>query len=148
VGNVNIQLSLGGATAGAPATVERVAAPAASAGSAGMVQDTAGGSSKGAASQAPNAANPVAAGQSPASRYETYGAAIASSLPTDLQAVPMAPPTAGDQAAPSAAGAVNLSSREADANGPFRPLNLLFGAAIVLGIGLLVLSRAKGRRRV
>ena len=148
VGNINIQLSLGGATAGAPpvapTTVERGAAPAASAGSTGMVQDTAGGSSKGAASLEPGA-YPVSAGQSPASRYESYGAAVATGLPTEVHAVPMAPPTVGDQAAPSAETAGNLSSSDAGANGPFRPLNLLFGAAIVLGIGLLVVSRVKGR---
>jgi hypothetical protein len=145
----NIQLSFGGAASapvGAPTTVERGAAPAASAGSAAMVQDTAGGSSKGAASLAPDAANPVSAGQSPASRYETYGAAAATGLPTEVHGVPMAPPTAVDQAVPSAAGAADLSSRDAGASGPFRPLNVLFGAAIVLGIGLLVVSGLRGRR--
>ena len=144
----NVSLSLGGSAAslplGATTTVQGGAVPAATAVS-GSAEDAVRGSSKGAASQAPNAANPVAAGQSPASRYETYGAAIASSLPADLHAVPIAPPTAGDQAAPSAAGAVDLSSRDAGANGPFRPLNLLFGAAIVLGIGLLLAARLRGR---
>lgn len=144
----NIQLSFGGAASApvaAPTTVSRGAAPAASAGITGMVQDTAGGSSKGAASLAPEAANPVSAGQPPASGYENYGAAIASSLPTEVHTVPMAAPTVGDQAAASAAGAGDLSSRDAAANGPFRPLNLVFGAAIVLGIGLLVVSRLRGR---
>jgi hypothetical protein len=146
----NTQLMLGGSAASAPVmaptTGERGAAPAASAGSAAMVQDAAGGSSKGAASLAPDAANPVSAGQSPASRYETNGAAVATGLPTEVHAVPLAPPTAVDQAAPSAAGAGDLSSRDAGASGPFRPLNLLFGAAIVLGIGLLVVSGLRGRR--
>ena len=149
VGNVNIQLSLGGSAASAPlvapATVEQGAAPAASAGT-GSAADAVRGSSKGAASLVPDAAKPVSAGQSPASRYETYGAGVATGLPTELQAVPMAQPTSGDQAAPSAASVADLSSRDAGAIGPFRPLNLLFGAAIVLGIGLLVGSARRGRR--
>jgi hypothetical protein len=144
----NVSLSLGGSAAsapiGAPTTVERGAAPAASAGT-NAAADAVGGSSKGAASLAPDAANPVSAGQSPASRYETYGAAVATGLPTEVHAVPMAPPTTGEQAtSPAAAGDLSLS-RDAGANGPFRPLNLLFGAAIVLGIGLLVVSRLKRR---
>jgi hypothetical protein len=149
VGNVNIQLSLGGASAGAPlgatTSVQGGAAPAASAGT-GASEDAVRGSSKGAASLAPEAANPVSAGQSPASGYVDYGAAIASSLPTDLHLVPIAPPTSGDQAASTAPAAVDVSSRDTGANGPFRPLNLLFGAAIVLGIGLLVVSGLRGRR--
>lgn len=55
--------------------------------------------------------------------------------------VPIAPAATDDKAAPSEGAAGGLFSSVDEPSTPFRPLNLLFGAAVVLGLALLVLSR-------
>jgi len=147
----NISLSFGSA-ASAPAVTTGAAgaagaAPASSTERSRMAGDSVGGTYKDVTTGGPPATQyPAPVAQPAASGYENLGAAIASGAPTGIHTVPPPQTAPGDNAAtpPAAAGDVS-STRDAVTDGLFRPLNLLFGAAIVLGIGIIAVSRL-GRR--
>ncbi len=52
----------------------------------------------------------------------------------------------GKAAASQPSAAEPLAARDSTSTEPFRPLNLLFGAAVIVGIALLVGSLFRGRR--
>jgi hypothetical protein len=160
VGNVQLggtTASLNAGAGGLPTDV-RAAATAPSTLTNGAGADTGGapsvsvpaaqGPENGLASGAPVAPLPAAS----AAASGTYAAAIASGGPRVPfgGATPLASDgkTAVGQAADGGSGPLAAASPPGSpAPGePFRPLNVLFGAAIVVGLGLLVVSRFAGRR--
>lgn len=154
VGNVQVQLG-SGAGAAAPmtgATSENgQQAPAASTANDAAVRGAAGASSGSAeglvpAAGAPSAA-PAASGFAAAPVTRTAGPAPGTTgLPGAIQPNPLAV-SQGNGALASDSAATGLSSTNSGANAePFRPLNILFGGAVVIGIGLLFASRVRGRR--
>jgi hypothetical protein len=161
----NVQLDVGGNAASAgPATSEQAgAAPAASA--AQPLADAAGGSpSAGFQAQVPanlvpgasaapaSAAAPRAsvAASVPPAGSGVFGAATASTSPgTKRDQTVVAGSSGGDQAATAAPESTDtLAARSAGLGDLLRPSNLLFGAAVLIGLGLLVASRRRGDRSV
>ena len=141
VGNVQLgafggsSAALPAAAAGAPAAAsseafapnpDMVLAPAASAG---------GGTSTavGAASAAPVA-----------SFGQDAAGAAASPLASDDRAAPLG--AIGDKAASQAPAAFDVTGSGAIAPEPARPLNVLFGAVLIVGLAILVLARVASRR--
>ncbi|HEX2755744.1 MAG TPA: hypothetical protein VHM48_09785 [Candidatus Limnocylindrales bacterium] len=140
VGNVQLGSSAG-VPQGASTTAGSLAAPLPNA---DMVQVPSAGA---AAGQVPAAA--ASAAPATGSSSEIYGGAVASSLPDMSRGAPI---TAADSSGKAAATEMlpgdAQAGRDAVVGEPFRPLNVLFGAAVVVGIGLLVGSRLRGRRPV
>jgi hypothetical protein len=147
----NVQLGSGGAggapfegatSASAAVAPRAAAAPAASMSSDMTNQDTTGSALVGrSAGQAPVPAVTSAA----ASAAPMFGSesAAGSGLP-DVHAAPLGVLPGKSVASQPTLG--SPSTVDSVADGPFRPLNLLFGAAVVAGIGLLVSSFVRGRR--
>jgi hypothetical protein len=153
VGNVQVQLG-SGASAGAPvtgATSENGAqAPAASTTGDTAVRGAAGASAGSPAGLVPaaGAASAPAASAFVAAPIVPSAAAASGStgLPREVHLNPLAV-SPGTKAVASGPLAGDTSSVVNPATGEaFRPLNVLFGAAVVIGIGLLLASRVRGRR--
>jgi hypothetical protein len=157
VGNVQVQLG-SGSSAAAPApgltgvtSQSGQQAPAASTTNDAASRGAAGASGgygaalvpiTGAASAAPAASAPVAA-PIPRSAAPT---AAATGLPKEVHTNPLAV-SPGGVAPASGAVAGDASTAGNGATGePLRPLNVLFGGAVVIGIGLLLAVRVRGRR--
>ena len=122
----------------------------------GAVVPAASSASQNGTEAAPGAVAGSANGQSPVPAALTEGPVrgpVASGLesaqtspPSQLYAGPLAPSTAGDKSLASPASDDSLPAPESSATEPFRPLNVLFGAAIVVGLGLLAASILRSRR--
>jgi hypothetical protein len=149
VGNVSLTSSSAGAaptkevmTGGAAG---QPAAPPANASSG----DTSGRMLSGSTPDQVPAASDAYAAAAAASRAPVYGnfdhqgTSIPSGLPEDLRAAPFAP--YANTPGPTAQAAADLALRDAGGE-PLRPLNMLFGSAIVIGLGLLVASWLRSRR--
>jgi hypothetical protein len=153
VGNVQVQLG-SGSSAAAPAagaaSENGAQAPAAS-----TTGDTAVRGAAGASAGSPAGLVPAAgAASAPAASAfvaapivpSAAPAAAATGLPREVHLNPLAV-SPGTKAVASGPLAGDTSSVVNGATGePFRPLNVLFGAAVVIGIGLLLASRVRGRR--
>jgi hypothetical protein len=111
--------------------------------------DAAPAASGGAAEGLVPAALPVASPAASAAAVDTVrggtGSASGSGLPDEVHAAPLGV-LPGKAAASQLAATEPLASGESVSTEPFRPLNLLFGAAVVVGIALLVGSMLRGRR--
>jgi len=154
VGNVQVQLG-SGSSAAAPAqgvtsesgqqttaasttndAAARGAVPSSGTSSEGLVP------AAGVPSVAPAASAPVARQVLPSAA----SAAGATGLPGEVHTNPLAV-SPGNKAPASGPVAGDTSSVGSGATGePFRPLNVLFGGAVVVGIGLLLASRVRSRR--
>jgi hypothetical protein len=152
----NVQLGFGSAASAPQAPATGAEVPAASAVRSLTSDDAAampspGGdtSGQGSALGPAPAASAMAVSAAPAPVSQNDGAVKASAGAGAIRdgSVPRA--AAGGEAATTGAPAEDLSST-GDAGGgqPIRPLNVLFGLAIVVGIGLLVAPRLLGRRTV
>jgi hypothetical protein len=73
------------------------------------------------------------------------GAASGSGLPDEVHAAPLGV-LPGKAAASQPAGTEPSAPGVSDSTGPLRPLNLFFGAAVIVGLALLVGSLFRGRR--
>ncbi len=140
-------MSAGGGEAAAPA-----ASSAASAAATGTTTDAgqvpAGAASAPAASGAPRSQpdrNGSAAPSSPDLAGSLDGSG-ASNAPEAVGAVPLVPSATGSKTASARPAGDTLAGRVAAAPEPARPLNAVFAAAIVIGLGLLILPRLRGRR--
>jgi len=147
----NVQIPFG-STAAMPEAVgaasQAGAAPAASARDMvtadGVSDPSAGPELQGA--PAAGASAPAASAAALDNRSYSFGAATGA--PGGV-AQPVAPnPTGGKAAATERATGGLYSLEDGDVSGPFRPLNLLFGAALVIGVGLLLVARRRGRPTV
>jgi hypothetical protein len=145
IGNV----SLASSSAGAAPTKEVMTGGAAGQPAAAPANTSSGDSSeRSAAGQVPAASDAyaaaAAASRAPVSgNFDHQGTSIPSGLPEDLHAAPFAP--YASTPGPTAQAADDLAARDAGGE-PLRPLNVLFGSAIVIGLGLLVASWLRGRR--
>ena len=153
----NVQLSMGSSAGAAPApqAAASAAAAAAPAGAPGITNyDTASGATGGSAEgQVPVAAPAAsAAAASAAPDLAALRSAAASSGTDQVRAAPLgvlpdksaaSQPAAGSLAEGPLAGTLDSQASE-----PGRPLNLLFGAALIVGIALLVASSLRSRRPV
>jgi hypothetical protein len=155
VGNVQVQLG-SGSSAAAPAagaaSENGLQAPAASSNDDAAVRGAAPSSGTSFAALAPvaGAASAPAASAFVAAPIVPSAAAASGStgLPREVHLNPLAV-SPGTKAVASGPLAGDTSSAVNGATGePFRPLNVLFGAAVVIGIGLLLASRVRGRRPV
>jgi hypothetical protein len=155
VGNVQVQLG-SGSSAAAPAagaaSENGLQAPAASSNDDAAVRGAAPSSGTSFAALAPvaGAASAPAASAFVAAPIVPSAAAASGStgLPREVHLNPLAV-SPGTKAVASGPLAGDTSSAVSGATGePFRPLNMLFGAAVVIGIGLLLASRVRGRRPV
>jgi hypothetical protein len=159
VGNVPLSVGFGSA-ASAPVTVSGAGAPAAPAASMARAEsagDAAASGSSGeglVAAPVPVASSATAAGAGPASAAASgapsraggnFGSAGGSGLPDQIQPVPIAVTPDKNLASEQTAGDRSALTGTV-AGEPFRPLNLLFAFALVVGIGLLLASRFRGRR--
>jgi len=154
-GNVQVQLGCG-ASAGASVTgatsesgqqapadstsndaAVRGGVPVPASSALGLVPVAGGGS----ASAAPAASGYAAAPILPSAA----SAAGATGLPQEVHLNPLAV-SPGSKAVASGPVGDASSAVNGTTDGPFRPLNLLFGGAVVIGIGLLVASFVRGRR--
>jgi hypothetical protein len=150
----NVQLSMGSAGA-APQAAASAAAAAAPAGAPGITNyDTASGATGGAAEgQVPVAAPAAsAAAASAAPDLAALRSAAASSSTDQARGAPLGvlpdKSAASQPAAGSLAEGPLAATVESQVNEPGRPLNLLFGAALIVGIALLVASAFRSRRPV
>ena len=87
---------------------------------------------------------PAASGAPAAMGSQDYAAERASRAPAAPEQGAAGPAATGGKNATT--GAVTGDSGASTGGEPFRPLNLLFGGAIVVGLGLLVAPRLRGRR--
>jgi hypothetical protein len=92
-------------------------------------------------------ASSAAASSAPVRGTGNFGAATGSGLPSQIQPAPLAV-TPGKAAPSDAAPAETALALESAAGQALRPLNVLFGLAVVAGIGLLVAARLRSRRTV
>jgi hypothetical protein len=147
----NVQLGLGSA-AGAPgqAVVTGAGNGAVPAASGATAQERAAadaaalGSSSGSAAGASSA--PAAAPGTIAGSVASAGAAT--SLPNEFHVAPLAPSSAGGKSLASPVPQGDAPGFDSTTTEPLRPLNLLFGAVFVIGLGVLVTSVLRGRRTV
>jgi hypothetical protein len=147
IGNVQVQFGSSAASApqGGAGSTREMAAPAAPSGDMSSITDTGsaqatpeGGPAAAAASAAASAA-PMMSGDS------AFGP-VGSPRQLDGNGGALVPaPTDKSTDVERITGDALLSATDPETNGPFRPLNLLFGAAIVLGLALLLVSLRKGR---
>jgi hypothetical protein len=140
----NVQIGLGSA-ASAPyeaTTTGAGAMPAASA--AGQSRAAADAAALGSSSG--SAAGPSSAAAVPALGGPLASADAATSLPNELQAAPLAPSGAGGKSLASPVPQGGILALDSSTTEPIRPLNLLFGAVFVIGLGLLVASLLRSRR--
>ena len=147
VGNVQIGFGGGSASQAMTAADRAGAGPVASAATADVAGDAF--SSAPTSAQVPDPAAAPAASVAPAaaSGSGNFGAALPSGDPEGIQGGPIAAnPTGGKAARTEEPTSVAPSSVGTPSGEPFRPLNLLFGGAIVLGIGLLLVARRRERR--
>jgi hypothetical protein len=152
----NVQLSMGSAGAApAPQVASSAATAAQPAGAPGITNyDAASGASGGSAEgQVPIVAPAAsAAAASSASDLSGLASAAASSAPDQVRAAPLG--SLPGKSVASQPGAEPLAegplagTLESQADEPGRPLNLLFGAAVILGLVLLVASGLRSRRPV
>jgi hypothetical protein len=145
----NVQLG-SGASAGAPSAAAgdqvRLGAAVSAASSASQYGV---GAALGASAGSANGQSPVpaAVAEGPVGGPTASGLESAqTSPPSQLYAGPLAPSVAGDKSLASPTSDVVLQALDSSATEPFRPLNLLFGAAVVIGLGLLAGSILRGRR--
>lgn len=157
IGNVQVQLGSGASAGAAPMTgatseygqqgpadstrsdaAVRGGAPAPAASAVGLVPVAGGG----AASVAPAGSNDVAAPILP----PVASAAGSTGLPQAVHPNPLAVSPDSKAVASGPAGADTSSTAGGATGEPFRPLNVLFGGAVVIGIGLLLVGRLRGRR--
>ena len=156
----NVQLGVGSAAApeGAMSAGGEHAAPAAAASSAPLPAAThtatdagavpAGAASAPAASGAPRS-QPDRNGSAAPSTGDFAGSldgAGASNAPEAVGAVPLVPSATGSKTTTAQSAGDTLAGRESTVPEPARPLNMLFAAAVVVGLGLLVVPRLRGRR--
>jgi hypothetical protein len=153
----NVQLSMGSSAGAAPApqAAASAAAAAAPAGAPGITNyDAASGATGGAAEgQVPVLAPAAsAAAASTAPDLATLRSAAASTSTDQARGAPLGvlpdKSAASQPAAGSLAEGPLAGTRESQVNEPGRPLNLLFGAALIVGIALLVASGFRSRRPV
>jgi hypothetical protein len=69
-------------------------------------------------------------------------------LPNEFQVAPLAPSSAGGKSLASPVPQGDAPGFDSTTTEPLRPLNLLFGAVFVIGLGVLVASVLRGRRTV
>jgi hypothetical protein len=69
-----------------------------------------------------------------------------SNAPEAVGAGPLVPSAGGSKTAAGQPAGDTLAGRESALPEPARPLNVLFGAALLVGIGLIVVPRLRGRR--
>jgi hypothetical protein len=156
IGNVQLGGNSAGA-AGAPSAAQSVtsaAGPAAAASSSNrelsglaVPSGSSGDSSVGLFPAAAPGPSMAAASAAPTRAGAAFGSAASSGLPDEIRANPLGVvpgKAAASQPATGDASALN----ESLGNEPLRPLNLLFGAAVIVGIGLLVGSFIRNRRAV
>ena len=143
----NVQIGLGGAaSAPAPAVLSAAgngAAPAASAASQERAAD--------AATVGTSTGSTAGLSSAPAALPGTVAGPIASageatSLPNEFQVAPLAPSGAGGKSLSSPVPQSLTQVRDSVTSESIRPLNLLFGAVFVIGLGVLVASLLRGRR--
>jgi hypothetical protein len=156
VGNVQVGgFSAGAGAAGAPPAAQSVtsaAGPAAAAASSdrefsnmAVPSNSSGDSLTG---LVPAPAPSMAAASAPPPRAAVaVGSAASSGLPDEIHANPLGVVPGKAAASQPAAGDASATS-ESLGNEPLRPLNLLFGAAVIVGLGLLVGSFLRSRRAV
>lgn len=156
VGNVPILTSgqaarpTSGAAAGAPMTEQSAASAAPSAGDLAANPLTQPGATMADSAASAAAASTgtefgTAAGASPSSAASSYGRnSSASSQPTRVAANPATKSTSGE----ATTEPLSVTTGETGAtvgDTPSNPLNALFALAVIAGLGLLVLSRLRGR---
>jgi len=94
---------------------------------------------------AASAAASAPAASDSAVRGSGTGSASGSGLPDEVHAAPLGV-VPGNAAASQPAATEPLASGDSVSTEPLRPLNLLFGAAVIVGVALLVGSLFRGRR--
>ena len=145
----NVQIGIGGSASQAMTAADRAGAgPVASAATVDVAGEAF--SSSATPAQVPDPAAAPAASVAPASASGSgnFGAALSSGAPEAIRGGPIAVNPTGGKAATTTEEptSVGPSSGETPSGELFRPLNLLFGGAILLGIGLLLVARRRDRR--
>ena len=148
VGNVQLGIGSGSASQAMTQADRAAEAPAASAGTLDVAGEAFSSSATPAPVPDPAAAPAASVAPASASGSGNFGAALPSGAPEAIRGGPIAANPTGGKAATTTEEPTSVapSSRDATAGEAFRPLNLLFGGAIVLGIGLLLVARRRDRR--